>query len=131
MPVQLSVVTPEGPVLDRAADSVTAPGQEGEFGVLAGHEPFLAPLVPGLLHCRGAGEDESICVSVGFAEVTPERMTVLVNAAERPHEIDRERAEASRDRANERMQRSAGEVDLERAAASLARAEARLRAVSA
>jgi F-type H+-transporting ATPase subunit epsilon len=58
-------------------------------------------------------------------------MTVLVNAAERPHEIDRERAEASRDRANERMQRSAGEVDLERAAASLARAEARLRAVSA
>ncbi len=129
MPVRLTVVTPEGSVLDQAVESVSAPGQEGEFGVLEGHEPFLAPLVPGLLRCRGTEGDESVCVSAGFAEVTPEHVTVLVNAAERPHEIDRERAEASRNRALERMDRGADGVDVDRAVASLARAEVRLRAL--
>ena len=126
--IQLSVVTPEGSVVDASVDSVVAPGQSGEFGVLPGHESFLAPLEPGILRCAGPDGDEMVVVAEGFAEVTAERVTVLVNAAERPHQIDRERAEAARDRALDRIEQRAeeAEIDEQRAASALARAIARL-----
>ncbi len=130
--IQLSVVTPEGSVLDESVESVVAPGQSGEFGVLSGHESFLAPLAPGLLCGKGGADgDEIVVVTDGFAEVTAERVTVLVNAAERPHQIDRERAEAARDRALARIERRAEEAEVDdlRAASALARALARLRAL--
>jgi F-type H+-transporting ATPase subunit epsilon len=126
----LSVVTPEGAVLELSVDSVVAPGSSGEFGVLTGHEAFLAPLSPGLLRCAGPGGDERIVVTDGFAEVTGERMTVLANAAERTGEIDLERAEAARARAQARIEGRAQEakIDEVRALAALARAQARLAA---
>jgi F-type H+-transporting ATPase subunit epsilon len=128
MAFDLSVVTPAGSVLELSVESVVAPGSAGEFGVLTGHEAFLAPLAPGLLRCSGPGGDDTIVVTQGFAEVTGERMTVLVNAAERPEEIDPERASEARDRALARLERRAQEAELDeaRAQSALARAEARL-----
>ena len=131
MSLELSVVTPQGTVLEAAVDSVVAPGEAGEFGVLPGHESFLAPLAPGLLRCRGPEGEDVVVVGGGFAEVTAEQVTVLVNAAERPHEIDRERAEVARDRALARIERRSqeAEIDEQRASAALARARARLNAL--
>lgn len=128
MPIELSVVSPEGTVLDATVDTVVAPGASGEFGVLSGHESMLAPIQPGLLRCSGPDGDDLIVVMQGFAEVTGERVTVLVNAAERPEDIDRYRAEESKNRAIARIERRVAEEELdeERAAAALARAEARL-----
>lgn len=130
MAFDLSIVTPEGAVLEASVESVVAPGGGGEFGVLTAHEAFLAPLVPGLLRCNGPGGGDRIVVMQGFAEVTGERMTVLVNAAERPEDIDRERAESARERALARMERRVieDEFDEERARDALARAQARIAA---
>jgi len=124
----LSVVTPEGAVLECEVDSVVAPGQQGEFGVLPGHEAFLAPLQPGRLSARGPSGDELLVVSDGFAEVAGDRVTVLVNSAERRSDIDRERAEAARDRALARLAGRGDEIELDeqRARTALLRAELRL-----
>lgn len=130
MAFELAIVTPQGPVLDASVETVVAPGSSGEFGVLTGHEAFLAPLSPGLLSCSGPDGEQLLVVAGGFAEVTGERMTVLVNAAERPEDVDPERAEAARERAVARMAGRAeeAEVDQARAQAAVARAEARIAA---
>jgi F-type H+-transporting ATPase subunit epsilon len=124
----LSVVTPEGSMLETEVDSVVAPGSHGEFGVLSGHEAFLAPLSPGLLRCEAPGGGDRIVVTEGFAEVTGEHMTVLVNAAERPADIDVERAQQAKERALARIERRIveDELDEQRAQTALARAQARL-----
>ena len=86
MPFQLFVVTPARPVVDCAADSLVAPGAEGEFGVLPGHEPFLAPLQAGELRYETGGRRQSLHITGGFAEVTGTRVTILADAAELPSE---------------------------------------------
>jgi F-type H+-transporting ATPase subunit epsilon len=128
MPFQLSIVTPEGTVVEAEVDHVVAPGQEGEFGVLPGHENYLMPLSPGVLRYGSGSQEQKVAVASGFVEVTGERMTVLVDSAERPDQIDRERATAARDRALEEIQ-SLGTTSPDELAspqADLARAEARL-----
>ena len=93
MPLVLSIVTPERAVLDAEVDSVVAPGAEGEFAVLPDHEAFLAPLQPGVVRYQGGEGSGRLAVSRGFAEVTGEQVTLLVQTAEPSDEIDRERAE--------------------------------------
>jgi F-type H+-transporting ATPase subunit epsilon len=80
MPLRLSVVTPERPVIDGEVDSVQAPGAEGEFGVLPGHEPFLAPLAGGDLRYTDGSGSHRIGIAGGFAEVTGERVTILADS---------------------------------------------------
>jgi F-type H+-transporting ATPase subunit epsilon len=82
VPFQLSVVTPARPVVDCAVDSLVAPGAEGEFGVLPGHEPFLAPLAAGTLRFESGGRTQSLKITGGFAEVTATRVTILADAAQ-------------------------------------------------
>ncbi len=82
MPVQLTVVTPQGIVVDTRADSIVAPGSEGEFGVLPGHEAFLAPLAPGELRYDADGRTHHVRVTGGFAEVTHGYVSVLAPSAE-------------------------------------------------
>jgi F-type H+-transporting ATPase subunit epsilon len=134
VPFRLKVVTPERALIDTEVDSVIVPGSEGEFGVLPGHELFLAPLLPGVVEYAQGGERRRLAVSGGFAEVTQERVTLLARTAEFSDEIDVERAEAALERARTGRQ-DAGlaapanvMVVLEAAAA---RAAARLRAVGA
>jgi F-type H+-transporting ATPase subunit epsilon len=130
MAFELSVVTPEGTVVQTQVGHVVAPGQEGEFGVLPGHENFLMPLSPGVLRYGGGSQELKVAVASGFAEVTAERMTVLVDSAELPDQIDRERATAARDRALEEIQGlgTTSPEELASPQADLARAEARLEA---
>ena len=82
MALRLSIVTPERPILETEAERVEAPGSEGEFGVLPGHEPFLAPLGAGELRYTDSSGSHSVRITGGFAEVTGERVTVLADAVE-------------------------------------------------
>ena len=97
--ILLELVTPERLLLTEEVDEVVAPGFEGEFGVLPEHTQYLAILNIGLLRYRKGSESRVIALGGGFAEVTPERVVVLAETAERAEEIDVERARRARERA--------------------------------
>jgi F-type H+-transporting ATPase subunit epsilon len=129
--LRLEVVTPARVVLEKDVDSVVAPGSEGEFGVLPGHVSFLSGIVPGELRYTAGSEKEVLSVTAGFAEVFKNKVSILVDAAERVTEIDAERARKAMERAKERLSRdrSDKEIDFARADAALRRAVARLKVV--
>ena len=130
MSIDLSIVTPERTLVEQPVDSLVAPGTEGEFGVLPGHEPFMAPLRAGALHYEADGDTLWFAVSGGFVEVTGARITVLARTAEPRDEIDMERAQAAHARALEKLSQAAAETrpdEIEQLKQRLARAEARLR----
>jgi len=107
---------------------VIAPGQEGVFEILANHAPFVFALKPGPLRMRlPDGQDQYVAVGSGFLVVQKERTTVLARSAERPEEIDVERARRAQERAEQRLQQAAPDTDLVRAKSSLQRALARLK----
>lgn len=91
---RLEVVTPARLIVSEMVDEVTAPGIEGEFGVLTGHTPFLTELGYGLLTYRSGNQLHVMAVRKGFAEVTMEKVTVLAEEADLPREIDIARAQA-------------------------------------
>ena len=129
--IHLEVVTPTGPVVSEDVDIVTAPGVEGEFGVLANHAPFLSVIKTGTLVFKQDKREKFLMVSSGFAEVSNNKITFLVETAEFGHEIDVDRALRAKERAEERLaQVKAHAEDLSRirAEASLQRAVARLAA---
>ena len=115
----LEIVTPDRSVVTERVDEVEIPGAEGYFGVLPGHTPLLAMLKVGELWYRQGGEKSYLSIAFGFAEILPDRVTILAQLAERPEEIDVARAEAARKRAEERLVRRAGDVDFERARIAL------------
>jgi F-type H+-transporting ATPase subunit epsilon len=123
--LQLEVITPEKMVLREAVDEVTLPGLDGELGVLPEHTPLISQLQTGALTYRKSGEKRSLHVSGGFAEVLPDRVSVLTDVAEAAEDIDAERAKRSRERAEKRLQ-GGGEIDVNRAQLKLQRAVTRL-----
>ncbi|OIP37838.1 MAG: ATP synthase F1 subunit epsilon [Deltaproteobacteria bacterium CG_4_8_14_3_um_filter_51_11] len=129
--LHLEVVTPERVVVSEDVLGVVAPGSMGEFGILPGHVPFLTSLVPGELRYNSGSRSERLAVSSGFAEVSNNRVSVLVDAAEKAQEIDIERAKKALERARERlaMERGKQDVDHLRAEISLKRAIARIKVV--
>jgi F-type H+-transporting ATPase subunit epsilon len=129
--LHLEVVTPARVVLEKDVDIVVAPGSEGEFGVLPGHVSFLTGIVPGELRYTAESEKEALAVTTGFAEVFKNKVSILVDAAERAGEIDVERARKAMERAKERLahDRSEKDIDFSRAEAALRRAMARLKVV--
>ena len=98
--IQLNIVTPDHSY-SYEVDEVSLPGQEGDFGVLPGHTPLLAGLRTGMMWYRQGSEKHILAVAVGFAEVLPDRVTVLSQVAERADELDEARAEAGMARAKE------------------------------
>lgn len=125
--IQLSLVTPERAVVHGSVIDVSLPGKSGYLGILPGHAPLLTELKAGELSYTEEGVTHYLAVSWGFAEVLPDRVIALVQASERAEEIDVERAQRSRQRAEELLKRlSDPEVDRERAQAALERAMARL-----
>jgi|SRR5262245_8834147 len=86
---QFDLVSPEAVVFSGQVEHVVVPGSEGEFGVLAGHAPLIAMLRPGILRILGPAE-ERIMVFGGFAEVTPDSLTVLADMASPVEDVDRE-----------------------------------------
>ena len=107
---------------------VIAPGQEGVFEILANHAPYVFALKPGPLRISlPDGTDLYVAVGVGFLIVQKERTTVLTRSAERPEEIDVDRARRAKERAEQRLQQISSDIDLTRAQAALQRALARLK----
>ena len=125
--VTVEVVTPTRMVVRDEVEEVIAPGVEGYFGVLGGHLPFMSTLKSGELAYRENGTWRYLAISWGYAEVLPQTVIILAEAAEKAEEIDIARAQRARDRAVERMARWGDEsIDVLRAQASLARALIRL-----
>jgi F-type H+-transporting ATPase subunit epsilon len=122
----LEIVTPERSILHEHVDEVEIPGSDGYFGVLPGHAPLLASLQVGQLWYRKGSEVSFLSVAFGFAEVLPDRVTVLAQIAERAEEIDIERAQAERQRAEDALAQKPADLDFERARVSLLKALTRL-----
>ena len=122
----LQVVTPERLLVSEQVDEVQLPGAEGYFGVLPGHTPLLARLQVGELWYRVGQEKRYLAVAFGFAEVLPDRVTVLAQIAERPEDIDVPRAEAARTRAEERIAQPQTDIDFERARIAMMKSLIRL-----
>ena len=97
--ILLEIVTPEKALIKEWVDEVTAPGTEGEFGVLPGHTPFLTTLKIGEISYKKGNATKYLAVSWGYAEVGPSQVTILAEAAEIAEEIDTKRAEEARARA--------------------------------
>lgn len=127
--IRLELVTPARLLVSEEVDEVVAPGNEGEFGVLPDHTPFLAILAIGVLRYRKGSETRKIAVGGGFAEVGPDKVVVMADVAERAEEIDLERAK----RAHERAEAELKELSLDddayaKAYSALMRAVARMSA---
>ncbi len=121
----LEIVTPHGLVFSGDVDEITAAGTDGEFGVLPGHAPFVTTLKIGMLTYRRDKEVGYFFVNTGYADVGPERVTILADSAERSEDIDVERAKAAMRRAEERL-KQAEKIDFARALAAMERATIRI-----
>ena len=125
---RLEILTPYRQFFAGEAQSLIFPAMDGQMGVEPGHEPAVTAVEPGVLRYQAEGEWHIAAVGSGFAEIMPERTVLLVSSAEHPDEIDRARAEAARERAEERLKTQQSVRDYYRARAALARALARLKA---
>ena len=131
MALHLELATPTRRAVSEEVDEVVVPGLDGYFGVLPGHAAFLTTLGAGELMYRQGRQERYLAVNGGFAEVRNDKMIILADTAERPEEIDRQRAERARERAELRLSgRSQDDIDFARASAALARALARLQVAS-
>ena len=125
--IELQVVTPEHHVLSEDVDSVEMPGKDGYLGILPGHAPLLTEMGIGILTYRKGSETRSTTVMGGYAEVLPNRVIVLADAAELTEKIDTSRAHAALDRAKANMPgANATEADWTATNADIARATVRL-----
>jgi F-type H+-transporting ATPase subunit epsilon len=123
---QLEIVTPEKMVVNDVAEELQMPGKNGYLGILPGHAPLITELAVGEITYRSGSDVHHLSVAWGFAEVLPEKVTILAETAERPEEIDLGRAKEARQRAEERLKSTNPEIDFERAENALQRAETRI-----
>lgn len=127
--IKLDIVAPDHLVVSETVDEVQIPGREGYLGVLPGHAPLITELMIGEVSYRQGTYTGYVAVSWGYAEVLPDRVTVLAEKAERAEAIDVQRALDSKARAEKRLARvNDPEIDFERARVSLQRAMSRIQA---
>ena len=126
----LELVTPDRAVVRESVDEIQIPGSEGYLGVLPGHTPLLTSLQVGELWFRQGDETSYAAVAFGFAEILPDRVTILAQIAERAEDIDVERAQEAERRARERLNKSVANVDFERARIALMKSLMRLQVAS-
>ena len=125
---KLQVVAPDRPAVVEDATTVILPGELGEFGVMAGHVPFLSTLKPGVMRVVKEGKRSLYFLAEGFAEVNGSSVTVLAEAYEKAEDIDVEAAQKAIQKAGEKLSNQET-IDDEAARQMLARAKARLKAV--
>ncbi len=123
--IQLEIVTPERIVVKDAADYIQIPGKSGYLGILPGHAPLITELAVGEISYRHGSETKRIAVDWGFAEVLPDKVTILALAAEHAGEIDVSRAQAAKQRAEEELKKAGPNGD-EAAQSALLRANTRI-----
>ncbi len=126
----LEIVTPKHSVVSEEVDEVQIPGSEGSLGVLPGHTPLLATFQIGELWYRKGQDISYAAVSFGFAEVLPDRVTILAQIAESADQIDVMRAQTAETRAKDRLARPTQDIDVERARLALLKSLVRLRVAS-
>lgn len=129
--IKLEIVTPEKRVFDETVDAVTVPTAKGEIGILPNHAPLISSLKSGILTYTNKGASEKMVVSGGFVEVSPNKVSVLADVAEKADEVDIESAKSEREQAEKVLSAWSGseeefEVEKER----LEKAQARLSLVS-
>ncbi|WP_100009901.1 F0F1 ATP synthase subunit epsilon [Lentibacillus sediminis] len=122
----VSVVTPDGPVLEDSFEMVSCKAETGELGILPGHIPLVAPLTISSVRLKNGNETRQLAVSGGFMEVRPEKLTILAQAAELPEDINVERAKEAKTRAERRLQAKQDDIDFRRAELALKRAMNRI-----
>src|SRR5580700_4627436 len=131
---QLEIVTPEKKVVETAAAEVQIPGKNGYLGILPGHAPLITELAVGEITFRDSSgsnsNEQRLAVAWGFAEVLPDKVTILAESAERPSEIDVARAREAKQRAEQRLTSGDTSVDVDRALDALQKAETRIEVAS-
>lgn len=123
--IQLEIVTPERLVVSAAAEEIQIPGKSGYLGILPGHAPLITELAMGEIGYRAEGQVRRLAVAWGFAEVLPEKVTILAETAEKAEEIDVSRAQAAKQKAEEQLRKAGPDGDTD-AQAALDRANTRL-----
>ena len=123
---QLEIVTPEKMVIRDVAEEMQIPGKDGYLGILPGHAPLITELAIGEITYRKDTRIHHLAVAWGFAEVLPDKVTILAEAAERAEEIDAIRAQESKQRAETKLTSCNTEEEFKRTAGDLRRAETRL-----
>ena len=125
--MRLEIITAERSVLADDVDALTAPGIDGELGILPHHAPLMTMLQPGELVIHKDGQETYLAVTGGFLEVMGNQVTILSDACESSDEIDEQRAQEAVHLAQERIADRTSDISLERASAALRLAETRLR----
>lgn len=123
---QLEIVTPAKLMVKDVAEEAQIPGLSGYLGILPGHAPLITELAVGVITYKASGTTHTLSVAWGFAEVLPDKVTILAEAAERPQEIDVARAQEAKNRAEALLKSNDPKVDYARAEDALQRAETRL-----
>jgi F-type H+-transporting ATPase subunit epsilon len=124
--IQLQVITPDRKFFEGDVGMIVLRTTEGYMGVLHDHEPLVTTIDIGVLRIKEGTEEKKASLMGGFAEIHPERITILTDAAEWPHEIDVKRAESAKQRAEERLQKKSSDINLLRAEMALKKSLVRL-----
>jgi F-type H+-transporting ATPase subunit epsilon len=127
---ELEIVTPDKLVVKDVAEEMQIPGKNGYLGILPGHAPLISELAVGQISYRNGSETHYLCVAWGFAEVLPDKVTILAETAERGEDVDCARADKAKERAEKRLTSGDPEVDVDRAQNALAKANNRLQAAA-
>lgn len=122
----LKIITPDRVFFEGEATMVEFNTTEGEIGVYGDHVPMTVIVAPGILTITEGSERKEAALHAGFAEILPNKVTIMAEVIEWPGEIDKQRAEESKGRAEERLAHKAPDMDVVRAEASLKRALARI-----
>lgn len=125
---ELEIVTPERLIVKDTAEEIQIPGKNGYLGILPGHAPLITELSVGNISYKTGAAVSHLAVAWGFAEVLPEKVTILAEIAERAEDIDVERARKARERAEQWMKSTDPNADYTRAGNALVKAETRLQA---
>jgi F-type H+-transporting ATPase subunit epsilon len=125
--IELEIVTPDKQVVRESVEAIEIPGKAGYIGVLPGHAPLITELTIGEISYKRNGNTEHLSVAWGFAEVLPDKVTILAQTAERAQDIDVKRAAEAKARAEAALQKADPDLDFEATLNALKRAEVRLK----
>jgi len=124
--LELEIVTPDKLLVHEHADQVQIPGKNGELGILPGHAPLITELTIGEISYRQGANTHHLAVAWGFAEVLPNKVTILADTAERADDINVKRAQEAKAKAEEALRQTGADLDFDAILYALHRAEARL-----
>jgi len=124
--IKIKIIQPQKIVLETECDNVIIPGKDGDFGVYTGHTPFISVIRPGIMEIYNDQEVNKFAIHDGYVTVENDLITILCEIIEKAEDIDKNRAEAARKRAEERIKSNKDETDFRRAEMALKKSMARI-----